>query len=112
MKVKEIITEENYSNDDIINYSITYEIITPEDAEFGEPSERGFLEKNTQADFEDMISILEGTEPSEYPPSPSAWYTRTEVNVDYQTGAVESNSYHGKTDKDKKLMFEAWKAGN
>jgi len=112
MKLDELITE----SEEVITYSVTFEIVTPESAENGEPEEQGFLDKDLESDFEDMVGTLEGTEPSNYPPSAenasSTWYTKYDVDVDYESGSHESNSYHGKTNRDRELMFKAWQAGN
>lgn len=109
MKVNDLLFEQN---DEIIRYAETYEIITPESAEYGEPEERGFIDENLESDYEDMVDLLEGTEPSEMPPSPRSWYTKYEVDYDYETGARENRSYHPKTERDGELMLQAWKETN
>jgi hypothetical protein len=113
MKVKELINE---AEEDVINFSITFEIITPESAEHGDAEERGFLDENATADYEEMVEMMQGMAPSNSPPSienaHNTWYTAYDVDVDYKTGAHENNSYHGKTDKDSELMFKAWQEAN
>jgi len=99
MKLDELITE----SEEVITYSVTFEIVTPESAENGEPEEQGFLDKDLESDFEDMVSAENAS---------STWYTKYDVDVDYESGSHESNSYHGKTNRDRELMFKAWQAGN
>ena len=110
MKIEEIL-KENLDNDEI-HYVITYEIVKPEDVEFGEASDRGFISEDEVSSYDEMVHILYGTEPSSYPPSPDDWYTHNEYNIDYETGAIENRSYHGLTQKDKELMLKAWKEAN
>ena len=98
----------------MITYDITYEINTEESAMHGEAAESGYLDHGLTSDFHDMASILEGTEPSQYPLSADAtsvWFTRHD-DADMYTGEQESVSYHPATSRDCRYMIKAWLARN
>ena len=94
-----------------IKYSVTFEIIDEESASYGDAKERGFLEENCEVDFRDMVSMLEGTEPSASDIDSARWFTQY-GDMDMYSGEYENNSYHPATDRDARYMAKAWKIGN
>lgn len=100
----------------MITYAETYEIVTPESAEYGDADERGFIDERLTSDFRDMVDLLEGTEPSCNPlpadPGRHVWYTHYQYDVDYSTAGEESRSYHPLTDRDGRYMAKAWRHAN
>lgn len=92
---------------------ISYEVITPESAEIGEVSERGWIDEEgvviepDDGDIEDAGSVLWAVvnaavgvighrqQPSSYPCSPGfTWYTESDGDEDYATDAVTYKSWH------------------
>ena len=78
-------------------FNVTYEIVTPESAEYGDAEERGFYLES--CDLREAYEALYGmaTEADSCPIStdyPPRWLTNYESGEDYQTGARESRSLH------------------
>lgn len=93
-----------------IKYAQTYEVWTEDDIEFGETADAGFEDENAEADFRDMVSLLEGTEPSSSTLNTRTWYTNY-GDADME-GEIENNSYHPKNERDGRYMMKAWKLAN
>lgn len=83
-------------------FSVTYEIITPESAEYGDADERGYifesctLREAVDAVFETRTSHCDGIsaiEANEYPVSSPRWIT-VYNGGEFQTGAHENRSLH------------------
>lgn len=104
----------------MIKYAETFERVTPESAAIGEAEERGFIDKNAEAGFRDMVELLQGAEPSASPlpaePSRFVWFTQYDTNEGtreyYETGVNESRSYHPKDERAARYMVKAWRVGN
>lgn len=92
---------------------ISYEVITPESAEMGDASERGWIDEEgvvIEPDADDIENagatlwavvnaavdvIGYKRQPSNYPFVPGfTWYTESDGDEDYATGAVTYRSYH------------------
>ena len=79
-------------------FNITYEIITPESVEYGEPEEIGFIAENVS--LREGIDELSGGEIVEancYPisiGSPPRWFTAHNVRENYVTSETENRSLH------------------
>ena len=72
------------------NYSVTYDIVTPESAEDGDVAEAGYVAENVS--LRDAIDEVGGVC---YDHNGSYdWFTNCEYGIDYQTGAQESRSLH------------------
>jgi hypothetical protein len=92
---------------------VTYDIVTPESAEDGDVAERGWINEGIPIDgVREAIRMLKYDGPFE--PSSSAfhkgvWYTESEGDTDYHTGAVETKSYHlyGFTEAEERVIFNA-----
>lgn len=83
-------------------FSVTYEIVTPESAEYGDAEERGFICKDV--DLREAISEVNRTRTNEvdgvtdiscdeFPMRSPRWVTITN-GMEYRTGAQESRSLH------------------
>ena len=105
--------------DDMIKYRETYEVYT----EQGGSAENGFTHDPDvpfEADFREMVELLEGTSPSDSDVSiknyKHVWYTRIESNKYtrewFETGNTEDTSYHPVSDRDARYMAKAWLMGN
>ncbi len=83
----------------------TYEIITPESAEFGDVAERGFIdEEGEEYSFRELVELLAHCAPSSSCPHNGMWATHYDYDVDYETGATESRSYHPVTERDSRYF--------
>ena len=102
----------------MINYSETFQTITPESAEFGDYAESGFISESESATFRDMVELLTDTEPSCFPVSDDGniWFSDNEYGNGtreyYESGELETRSYHPKTSRDARYMVKAWKYAN
>jgi hypothetical protein len=80
--------------------SETYQSMTPEDAEFGEPSSQGFNFEDEVLSLEDLSSYLDKENfmhPSEFPITNGRVWISTEAEVtDYGTGESNMKSLHCK----------------
>ena len=76
------------------SFTVTYEVVTPESAEYGDAEERGFVSES--CNLREAINLVGGqvTEASEYPIISPRWLTNYEYNEDYTTGAREARSMH------------------
>lgn len=72
----------------------TYETITPESAEDGETADSGFLSENEPCTFRELVSLLEGGEPSSYPRAGLRDWVTHDAGTDYRTGEETRNSIH------------------
>jgi len=83
-------------------FSVTYEIVTPESAEYGDSDESGFICENVT--LRDAIAAVQSTRTSrcdgvtaiecdEAPVRSPRWVTVFN-GMEYETGAVESRSLH------------------
>jgi len=81
-----------------MNFSVTYEIITPESASCGDAEERGFeVEDVSLSEAIDALGTGSCLEANCYPFSvenPPRWVTAYNVDEDIATGAVTSRSLH------------------
>ena len=97
----------------MIHYTVTYEKFLPheDDEDVCEADESGFQEEAGLADFQDMMSLLYATEPSEYPlpesPTQRLWFTRYGEQC-FRTGERVNLSYHPATERDARYMLKAW----
>lgn len=85
---------------------VTYEVVTPESAEYGDVAERGWVDDDGTDwgyDPEDERTLAEQVaryigspvEPSCYPHwVPGTWYTDADGSINYTTGAERRQSYH------------------
>lgn len=75
-------------------FNVTYEIVTPESAEYGDAEERGFIAENVS--LREAIDLIgnRADEADCYPVNHPRWFTNYEYNEDYTTGARESRSIH------------------
>lgn len=89
---------------------ISYEQMTPESAEDGDTSDRGWIDEEgvemdlDEWDFEDEITVAEkvakylqkegATEPSSSGGGGGTWYSTGWDTIDYGTGTSECRSYH------------------
>lgn len=101
----------------------TFEKVTPESAEEGDVSDRGWIDEDGESMVpdEDTESVAEtamkflldkgATEPSSSHFHPEIWYTSYEVSENYRTGEVESRSYHLKdfTSEEEREVFALMK---
>ena len=89
----------------MLNFDVTFEIVTPESAEYGDAESRGFVVENVS--LRDAIYAVCGSEDPRFLPYCEAdcspvrsprWFTFYKVNEgtpDYfETGAEESRSIH------------------
>lgn len=100
----------------MITYSETFEIVTQESAKHGDAEQRGFIAEDEHATFREMVELLRHCEPSCYPVDATEpeflWYTDSDYHTDYETGAVESRSYHPADSKSARYMLKAWRVYN
>jgi hypothetical protein len=98
-----------------VRYHETFEIITPESAEHGEAAKTGFNIANGAARFRDLVSMLEGAEPSCSPlpsePHASIWFTHY-GEADFRTGDAENTSIHAADQRAARYMLLAWRYAN
>jgi len=77
-------------------FNVTFETITEESAEFGEPESTGFEAENVS--LRDALSIIGGceggVESDQYPVRAPRWFTFYKQNEDYSTGEVTNMSLH------------------
>ncbi len=78
-------------------FNVTYEIVTPESAEYGEAEECGFIAEDV--DLREAFCLVGhmAIEADSWPTSldnPPRWLTNYEFNENYTTGARESRSLH------------------
>jgi hypothetical protein len=95
-------------------YAETYEIVTPESAEHGEADERGFTHDPAmplEADFRELVDMLQGTEPNCSEPQAATWWTVYDDQNPF-TGGYESRSYHPDDDRALRYMRRAWALAN
>lgn len=76
--------------------SRTYSETTPESAEDGDSSDEGFVYKDEQQSFREVVSALrECSEVSQCPVTTGhAWASTEYTVIDYQTGTDRSESIH------------------
>ena len=78
----------------MITYSITYEIITEESAQYGEAEERGFEVKEEKCDFRELVEMLEThPHPSCSDIKQARWFT-SEEEVCMWSGDTKLTSIH------------------
>lgn len=76
-------------------YDVTFEIITPESAEYGEAESRGFVAEDTSLrNAIDDLGCGDLIEASEYPVCDPRWITAYNVNEDYTRNETENRSLH------------------
>lgn len=86
----------------MLKFNVTYEIMTPESAEYGDADERGFIVEG--ASLRDALDYVfstrtsqcegvEAVEANEYPVVSPGWIT-VYNGIEYLTGAHESRSIH------------------
>jgi hypothetical protein len=92
---------------------ITFEIVTPESAEQGDAEERGWIDEdgeqfNSAGEAARFLISNGATEPSSSRFHKGVWYTASDYNTDWQTGAVESRSFHPKgfSEKEQRMIFD------
>lgn len=88
----------------------TYDIVTPESAEDGDFAETGWVDKEgTEYSVADAIRKLEGCEPSSTSFHEGVWYTQSDGNTNYVTGAETRESYHlkGFTKQQEQRIYDA-----
>ena len=77
-------------------FSVTFETITPESAEFGETASAGYLAENVS--LGEAIDIMgtgqNGIEADSWPVYYPRWFTAYTTNEDYHTGETENRSLH------------------
>lgn len=78
-------------------FSVTFEIVTPESAEYGEADSRGFVLESCT--LREAIEALGGyaCEADSAPISlanPPRWFTNYDYGEDYSSGAHEARSLH------------------
>jgi propanediol dehydratase large subunit len=72
---------------------VSFEVVTPESAEIGEASERGWEdETGTVYTFREAVKLLRGMEPSSTSYHKGVWYLRTEQ--DFRDSSDTTYSYH------------------
>lgn len=95
----------------MVGFRVTYEIVTPESAEFGDCSDRGFINEEgidlslDEFDLADGLTVIDKAvdylkgagvmECSEYPvfTRDSGWFIGS-PDENYSTGEIETHSYH------------------
>lgn len=85
-----------------IKINITYQTVTPESAEIGEPEETGFKAENVEYTFRELVELLHTCEHSG-----SSWATHYCVDEDYATGAITDHSYHPVSNRDARYFEKA-----
>ena len=95
----------------------TYELITPESAEYGDVEERGFIdEEGTAYTFSELVELLQHCEASDSHPGKGTWATNYEYGHGsrdyYEKGIEETRSYHPVSDRDSRYFNKALKWGN
>ena len=86
----------------------TYEVVTPESAEYGDVDERGWVDaQGSEYSFRDLVALVACCEPSATVPASSLWVTDYEYRVDYITGACEQRSYHPVGPRDVRYLIKA-----
>lgn len=77
-------------------FSVTYEVVTPESAEYSDAEERGFVAENVS--LRDALDHFGCgfVEPSCYPVdwSHDVWFSEADGRQNYITGGVETRSFH------------------
>lgn len=83
------------TENETILISCTYEVVTEESAEHGDAEERGFEYENAPTEYDDVVRILKGLEPSCRPITNGAltWFT-SYGDADFKTGNRTNKSYH------------------
>lgn len=99
-----------------IKYRTTFERITPESAELGDAEERGWVSEEPEtADRDDMLTLLHGTEPSQWPlntaDSANVWFTAY-GDQDLLDGSHVNHSHHPVSPEDGAAMIDLWFAAN
>jgi hypothetical protein len=106
---------------------ITFDIVTPESAEQGDTAENGWIDEEgieiapdeyeiDEAEGDERAAVVRlavkeigrSVEPSNWPRWHSGtWYTETEGDTDYSTGAVERRSFHleGFSDDEERAIY-------
>jgi hypothetical protein len=78
-------------------FFVTFEVVTFESAEHGEPDKAGFIAEG--CGLREALDLVSGYAPdanvSPVPrENPPRWFTHHEYAIDYRTGARESRSLH------------------
>lgn len=77
-------------------FNVTFETVTEESAEVGEPESTGFEAEGVS--LREALSIIGGceggVESNEYPVRAPRWFTFFKQNEDYSTGEVTNMSLH------------------
>jgi hypothetical protein len=85
---------------------VTYDVVTPESAEQGDIADAGFeneegIDMTPECDEETAIDNAVNylrqygpVEPSSSQFHPEVWYTQTDADIDYRTGAETRKSFH------------------
>ena len=100
-----------------IQYSTSFERITPASAEFGDAEERGFAAIDEREDEDTILELLAFTEPSQWPLDQSAgrgvWFTRyNDTDPEPEDGSWTNYSYHPATEQDAERMIDLWFKAN
>jgi hypothetical protein len=80
-------------------FTVTYEIVTPESAEYGEAEESGFVlpggwhvdatdPSDVTMDLRSAAALVSTLEDS------GRWFTETDGHLDYRTGVLERRALH------------------
>lgn len=76
-------------------FTVTYEIITQHSAQFGDAEERGFVAPGgwhvNEREEMTLRAALQLCQPQE---DCGRWWSETDGDTDYRTGAVETRSIH------------------
>lgn len=93
--------------------SVTYDTVTPEDIEIGEPSDRGFEIEEEDMDLDDLAACVRKYGFSECSESPlssgRAWFSTTN-EADYKTGEAINYCLHIRDKKGQPLEVQAFTA--
>ncbi len=80
----------------MILISRTFEVVTPESAEYGDVSESGFLVESESVTFRELVSLMESHPiPSNSHPEGSQWeWLSSHPETDYRDASETTESIH------------------
>jgi len=98
-----------------LEFSVTYQEVTPESAEYGEASAQGFDHESIVFDtFGELVGYLERegfTYPSTYPTdsiSVHEWLSNEPYIDCYETHTTRTESIHPKNERAARYLTKAW----
>lgn len=89
-------------------FSMCYEIVTEESAEYGENAEYGFLWENSYCTFTELVRYIENDGFIYWSNSDKTGWLHTDSDQDYSTGEYETKSLHAQNGRSLRYLKKAY----